>query len=398
VKISEESKRWVELGIIDDSAREGILALYPKKRAVNLIYVLFAVLGSLFLGLGIIMIFAVNWANIPRDAKLCISFMPLVGAMCVFIYTLLKRYGSAAFREGSALGLCLSVFATVALVGQAFQTQSDMQEFLRVCTFLALPAVYIMESKASAALYVVCAIISGVGEQSAVSIFSMVVFTPFAVWQIKKTGSTSVAGYFSVLHGAMLTFAVFNLPFDSFEAIIFTFLACAVILLAHDATIKAVKKTGGTMPLTPLACCTILFILMLTSFHDIGNEPFPYGFRDIAFFAVSLVIYAASRLIKQRFSLRPADVIVLCALLGLPMYWLWSNLLLAALGIWLIIDGVGKEKMRVVNYGMLLLISVILARFFDSDLGLAVRGLAFIIIGAGFIAANVLLHRRWKTQ
>jgi len=55
-------------------------------------------------------------------------------------------------------------------------------------------------------------------------------------------------------------------------------------------------------------------------------------------------------------------------------------------------------SLKLVNGGMLLLIFVIIARFFDSDLGLMERGIAFVLIGAGFIVTNLLLYKKWRVR
>ena len=47
-----------------------------------------------------------------------------------------------------------------------------------------------------------------------------------------------------------------------------------------------------------------------------------------------------------------------------------------------------------VNGGMLILAAVILARFFDADLGFIARGVAFIALGAGFLAVNVVMMQK----
>jgi len=41
-----------------------------------------------------------------------------------------------------------------------------------------------------------------------------------------------------------------------------------------------------------------------------------------------------------------------------------------------------------------MLAALIILRFFDSDLGFVVRGLAFITVGIGFLVTNVVLIRR----
>jgi hypothetical protein len=47
-----------------------------------------------------------------------------------------------------------------------------------------------------------------------------------------------------------------------------------------------------------------------------------------------------------------------------------------------------------VNTGLLVLSALIIARFFDSDLSFLARGVAFILLGAGFLTANVVILRR----
>jgi hypothetical protein len=80
-----------------------------------------------------------------------------------------------------------------------------------------------------------------------------------------------------------------------------------------------------------------------------------------------------------------------------------SNVMLATvlLDVFLFVLGVGtlwrglrEDRLGVVNGGMLMLAGLIVTRFFDSDLGFVVRGLAFIGLGIGFLATNVVLIRR----
>jgi len=415
LKISAESKRWVELGIIDDAGREQILALYTKKHSINPIFVIFAILGSLLIGSGIILIFATNWNNIPRAAKVCISFLPLTAAMGVFLFTLLKRYNSPAFREGAALGLCLAIFASNALIGQVFHIPSDTEVYLRLCMYLILPAVYLLEAKASAAVYTACAIISGAYDYSIlispyedfrflIALPGIILFAPFLITQIKKAEHKAVIRYLSILAGALLAFLIFNMP-GEWEEFPIKFLACAVIILTADALIKRLKGFDGAMPLTPVACLTILFVLALSSFRDLGF----FSLWDDIGFPIGLVVLICAFIFywmvrfynnsnNEAFEIKPPDTVAICALLGCALFWLWSNVLLAAAGVWLIVLGIKNIKMKTVNYGMLLVVFVILARFFDSGLGLMERGVAFVVIGVGFFLTNYLLYKRWRPK
>lgn len=71
------------------------------------------------------------------------------------------------------------------------------------------------------------------------------------------------------------------------------------------------------------------------------------------------------------------------------------NLYLCGLGIGTLVIGLKERKLSVVNTGMAVLSSVILCRFFDADLSFLQRGVAFIVIGIGFLATNLLMLH-WK--
>lgn len=70
------------------------------------------------------------------------------------------------------------------------------------------------------------------------------------------------------------------------------------------------------------------------------------------------------------------------------------NAYLFALGLGLLVAGLRTNKLGRVNVGLLALSALIIARFFDSDLSFLARGVAFILVGAGFLTANVVILRR----
>ena len=70
------------------------------------------------------------------------------------------------------------------------------------------------------------------------------------------------------------------------------------------------------------------------------------------------------------------------------------NAYLFALGVGTLVAGLAAQSLGMVNGGMLILAAVIFSRFFDADLGFLARGVAFIALGAGFLAVNVVMMRR----
>ena len=60
--------------------------------------------------------------------------------------------------------------------------------------------------------------------------------------------------------------------------------------------------------------------------------------------------------------------------------------------------GARNNKLDLLNTGMLMLAVLILARFFDSDIGFIAKGLAFILIGLGFLLTNIKMISRSRGQ
>ncbi|MCL2108796.1 MAG: DUF2157 domain-containing protein [Oscillospiraceae bacterium] len=436
-KVEQESKRWVEAGIISDTQRGEILGMYAGESAQGespsdlpnesraktrstrspVIMVVFAIIGSLLLTLGVVLIFASNWQHITKPVKLCVAFLPLLISMGAVIFTLLKRRESAAFREGSAMALAVSVFATIALIEQIFHIRTELGEFIALCMLLYLPVMYILKAKSLATLYIICVLWVGIEAVMPLwfSLLTVVAVLPYFALMLYKADSKGGVWYLTVLTDVLIIFTVFKLPGD-WEMIVYKFLICAAAVMALESFILRVKERGDFIkgaeiiptttlrPITPFAGLTIIALLVISSFIAAEMHRF-YSIvegRDLLFylpaFLIMVAAYAATRFYKSDGFASPngTDVVLAAAVLGLPMFWLWSNLLLLALGVWFIATGAKKYSFRYVNCGMLIIISFIIARFFDIELDLMTRGIVFIIIGAGFMLTNFMLHKKWR--
>ena len=75
-----------------------------------------------------------------------------------------------------------------------------------------------------------------------------------------------------------------------------------------------------------------------------------------------------------------------------------DNVILLAISILVIRKGVKTDRLEILNYGLLILSAQIICRFFDTEMTFLLRGLLFIIVGAGFFFANYkMLNRRKST-
>ena len=72
------------------------------------------------------------------------------------------------------------------------------------------------------------------------------------------------------------------------------------------------------------------------------------------------------------------------------------NLLLLSIGIQVIRHGIKEDHLGVVNYGLLIVTTLIIAKFFDSEMTFIFRGLLFVIIGLGFFCTNFMMIKKRK--
>jgi uncharacterized membrane protein len=79
--------------------------------------------------------------------------------------------------------------------------------------------------------------------------------------------------------------------------------------------------------------------------------------------------------------------------LALPLALLFNAYVLV-IGLWQLREGIAGLSPAPLNRGLALVAGLIVARFLDLDLGYVARGVAFIALGAAFLAANVVISRR----
>ena len=122
----------------------------------------------------------------------------------------------------------------------------------------------------------------------------------------------------------------------------------------------------------------------------------------------ALALFGCYRLIRdQRYQQAALLLTPVLALIGLlvdrftntpSIMAVLANLAVLAAGLTLCIFGFQHHKLGTVNGGLVLLLAVFLARFMDIDLTFLVRGVAFIIVGAGFLGINGWLYQRSRKE
>ncbi len=152
-RLPSELARWESDGIITAEQSQAIRARYSLEelapqtiRAQGRLVTGLAVIGSVLVGLGIILFFAANWEGIDRWPKLAIILVTILTAHSVGYYL---RYHRGYVRVGSAVVLlaCLIYGGGVHLVGQVYNVDVNDPRLMLFWFLGVFPLVYIVKSQ-----------------------------------------------------------------------------------------------------------------------------------------------------------------------------------------------------------------------------------------------------------
>ncbi len=420
-----ELPKLVDQGLIPAESAERIKEYYGSggiKTGSRTFLVIFGVIGALLVGLGIILILAHNWPQLTKLYRLSISMGFLVAAQIAAGSVLWFKKDSMAWREATATILMLMVGSAFALVGQTYHLIEDTDAFLLTWMLLSLPLVYLMNSASVAVLYSIGITIWAFssyfdsGKQIIWVLFSLIIPYYRGLLKNHRYANTTVTFSWVILICFYFCFgAAFARYLDHLSILIYgslftlPYIAAGLWFSGHHQ--------GWPMPFKAIGLAGSVGLTFLLTFNDVwrhitvdkGTVPFA-----VYLSALGLVVAVAggSLMLKKRKSqgiwqfsfipcvmgfayiLRFFDISGIGATVIMNGYMLWLSVSVIAVG-------VREQRIGVVNLGMLMIAILIVARFFDIDLSFIVRGVAFVLVGIGFLVANVILVRRkagWRND
>jgi uncharacterized membrane protein len=418
-------------GVIDRPAAEGLRAHYAAQASGmgrRLVVAIFAVFGALLIGGGIILLLAHNWEAFGRGTRATIALAPLVAMQLLVGWIVLKRFRSTAWREGSATLLALTVAAAIALVDQTYHTGGDLESFLWRWSLLLAPLPWLLNSTAVAMLFLAAltwwagaAKVEGSQNLLMWPLAAAVVPHLIQVMRSDRRGlraanlQWSIALFLCVAAGLGLEHRVPGLW-------IVVYVGLFALMIACGAAGRRDEEGIWRRPLEAVGVAGSVVLWLILSF----DEPWDHvGWKHVTtteeFHAMAslvdvvlavglpLAAIAVMGLLLDRRRDRlsflwglsvPIVAIVWPLTAATDSEWIGMaafNLLLFIVGLATLAEGVGRQSLGTVNLGMAVVAMLVIVRFFDSEVGFILKGIAFIVVGLGFLAANVVLSRRLRT-
>jgi Predicted membrane protein (DUF2157) len=391
-------------------------------------FVLSAILGSLLIGAGIILLVAHNWDFLSRPVRCAIAFTPLVLSLALAIFVLLRRNESAAWREAAAILNVAAIGTAIALVSQTYQIQGDFARFILVWMLLALPIVYLFRTSLGLAIYFVGAIVWVLSSKNAD--FFGARPNDLWVWALLLLGVPAFVArlrqdrnsYGTLLVVTALAAAAAFALGQTDEIGARSFWRCSfagfwtVVYLVGAVAFRDWRATRPH-PFVAAGWIGILSVAIFLSFQESWRtqrwqnavDLIPRHYPDvlaagiqIAWVLAALVFGAYALWKKREVNLAPAAFAPF-ALVGwgiakqtgdplIPSLLL--NFFTLALGIFTLLRGIRAGRVFEANLGMLVVTILAIARFFDNEFEFFVRGVAFIGIGLGFLGTNLVVFKR----
>ncbi|QJW45623.1 DUF2157 domain-containing protein [bacterium BFN5] len=376
---------------------------------------IFGVIGVVLVGLGIILILAHNWAALTKLTRLFISVGLLIVAQIASGVTLARKRDSQVWLESTATLQFLMVGASIALVGQTYHLADDTDTFIRTWMLLALPLIYLMNSRFVAVLYVVgvtfwASSSANSPENQLVWLF-LILVAPYYWHLIRKdrySNTTFIACWILNICLYISFAAAFSRTIDQLGPLLysalFTINYLGGVFWFND------DKLRWQMPFKIIGLAGNTVLIFMLTFNDIWRH-LELGTQAISvtegvLVLLSLILVIAGNMLYIRktgwtniqYSLAP---LIIGSAYILKLYnesgviaTILLNCFLLVISISTFVTGVRKHKLGLVNIGMALLAALIIARFLDMNFSFVIRGLVFVLLGAAFLGTNLLMVRR----
>ena len=410
-----------------DKIRKHYGDVFPKG-GKSTAFIVCSILGSLLIGLGIILILAHNWKDMSRSTRTVLSFLPLVTSQLIAAWVLAKRNTSIAWREGIAVFLMLSIGSSIAMISQTYHIPGDLGNFLFIWMLLSIPIVYALDASIPLVLYL-WGITSWAGysqNTGGQAVFFWLLFIlalPHFIKYLKKdkfSNRSVLLGWAFALCLCIATGITLEKALPGFWIVVYAGLFSVFYLM--DKVYFPEERSTGARPFGSVGsigiCVTSFLLTYKWPWKRIGWGHYRAGgkFHEYAAFAdyvlaallAGFSVFLLFKMLKRERGQQRTKYLIFGAVSLIVLAWyaavssgvfslratLFFNAYLMIMGVISIVVGIEQSKTAEVNAGMFIIAALMSARFFDSSFGFVARGVAFILIGIIFLAANIFMRGR----
>ncbi|GAA5221345.1 hypothetical protein GCM10025777_19750 [Membranihabitans marinus] len=426
MSLQKDISELVESQIISQETADRINEYYKIKREdePNRLFMAFGLLGAILVGLGIILIIGHNWDNLSKEVKSICSFLPLIIGQIFCGYVLLEKNRNKTWREGTAAFLFLSVAACLALIGQIYNIPSDLSSFLLTWLLLCLPLIYIMHSSLSSLFFIlgITIYVTQTGftsnDNSSSWIYLLLLFAVlphyYQLYRRSPNGNFIIFHHWAIPISILFALGTISSGHEEWLWVSYSSLFALFYIIGNsDYFVEQKSRNNGYLILGALGTVILLLILSFDWFwtdlrkanillNEIMTSPEFWMSAVITVLSLSLVMAYRRRVFHPQFKPLAISFIPLFITFIVGMFSSLSivliNIILFAIGVFIIREGTKMRHLPWLNFGMLIIAALVTCRFLDSNLSFILRGLVFVGVGLGFFVVNYWMIKTYKAH
>jgi uncharacterized membrane protein len=411
--------------VITDDAAARIRNYYSQnpRPENNRLVIVFGILGSLLVGMGLVLIIAHNWDVLPKPVKLAVALLPLFTGQLICGYLLWKKSTSVTWREGASVFVVFAMATAIAIVSQVYNLEGNLADFLFVWMLLCLPLMYVMRSSAASLLFWT-GITWHACEDGYFHAYSEIAYTYWILalaalpwyWQLCKKMLHSNFTYLHhwIIAGSLIitlgTFADHSeellIPAYMFLFGIFVLIGQLPVFSAQRLLVNAYLVLGSIGIVTLLLIVSFDWYWLQLARQDATEWIFSVeGILCIVLVVLAAILYVRLQKIKRDNKLLSKSYVIpvfiaLFILGNVEPYGaqILTNVFILVLAVYTIREGARADHLGRMNYGLMILTLLIICRFFDTDLSFVMRGLLFVMVGLGFFGMNYRMVKKRKER
>ncbi len=400
-------------GVLDADAAQRLRERYrPLLQAAGAGRLLFPLLGTVLIALGIVLLVAHNWDRFDRTLRLTLAFTPLLAGQLACAWTLWRARTSALWREASAAFTVLAFAAALALVGQIYHFPGDLDRYLLTCALVALPLACALDAVLAAAL---CAAAlagwSWAAPDTGPSGFVVAgLFVPLLAlaWhrQRRAPSSLSTVALLGLLAPAFFFAILGSLPNVPRLGLWWLAEFGAILLLLPAPAAAAPWRD----PLRSWGGGAVVVAALIGSFPDIWRgwswylrpDQLPLGW-GLLVLGLALLAVLAWRTWRSGASTAPLWALpaLLMALVAATDSRPFAVALALLLSAWVLLTGIALIRSGLRDHdagrasrGLAMVALLVMLRFVDNEWSFTLRGIAFVLTGVVFVATHLWLRRQ----
>lgn len=416
--LEQETPHWVRDGLLSPEQAGRIRARYPARAALPWGLIVFSGLGAVIVGLGVALLIAYNWSDIPKFGKLALVFASVIGAHAGALRLRAAGGWQASLGEAVALLGTMLFGAGIWLVAQVYHIDEHFPNGFLLWGLGALALAWAMDSVPQALLATVLLTVWG-----CVEVFEFHAAFDWA-WVLVAVGAGALAWRKNswLLLGALLaSLYVLVLAnaghWGGADSVFVAAFSLSVLLLALQA-LGTGERFGqfGRAVLGFFGHAGFLTCAFLLTFDDVARDALRWKIESGAelgtwvyrgLWPVAALGVWGAVLWRNR-PRPPLDAwvsplaLILVMIVGLTGGWadfeataLVFNLVVLGIAAAWMMRGCRSGELRPTILGSLLLSALVFARYFDLFDNLAVRGVVFLVLG-GVLFAEGFYYRKLR--